>query len=86
VLTVILVFWFWATPIFYTEQQIPQRYRFALHLNPLAFVVQAYRDRLLSYRIPNLHDLAIIAAYGITAFVAGGLFFRHLKRGFADVL
>ena len=86
VLTVILVFWFWATPIFYTEQQIPQRYRFALHLNPLAFVVQAYRDRLLSYRIPSLHDLVIIAAYGITAFVTGGLFFRHLKRGFADVL
>ena len=57
-----------------------------MHLNPLAFVVQAYRDRLLSYRIPSLHDLAIITAYAITAFVAGGLFFRHLKRGFADVL
>ena len=82
VLSVILVFWFWVTPIFITEQQIPERFRFALHLNPLAFVVQAYRDRLLSYRIPSLHDLAIITAYAITAFVAGGLFFRHLKRGF----
>jgi lipopolysaccharide transport system permease protein len=86
VLAVILVFWFWVTPIFISEQQIPERYRFFLHLNPLAFVVQAYRDRLLSYRIPNLHDLAIITAYAVTAFVAGGLFFRHLKRGFADVL
>ncbi len=86
VLTVILVFWFWVTPIFVSEDQIPRRIRFVLHLNPLAFVVQAYRDRLLSYRIPSLHDLAIITAYAITAFVAGGLFFRHLKRGFADVL
>jgi lipopolysaccharide transport system permease protein len=86
VLSVILVFWFWVTPIFITEQQIPERFRFALHLNPLAFVVQAYRDRLLSYRIPSLHDLAVITAYAVTAFVAGGLFFRHLKRGFADVL
>jgi lipopolysaccharide transport system permease protein len=86
VLSVILVFWFWVTPIFISEQQIPERYRFALHWNPLAFVVQAYRDRLLSYRIPSLHDLAIITAYAIAAFVAGGLFFRHLKRGFADVL
>jgi lipopolysaccharide transport system permease protein len=85
-LTVILVFWFWVTPIFITEQQIPERFRFALHLNPLAFVVRAYRDRLLSYRVPSLHDFAIITAYAITAFVAGGLFFRHLKRGFADVL
>jgi ABC-type polysaccharide/polyol phosphate export permease len=86
ILTVILVFWFWVTPIFVTEQQIPQRLRFVLHLNPLAFVVQAYRDRLLSYRIPSLHDIGIVAAYAISAFVAGGLFFRHLKRGFADVL
>jgi ABC-type polysaccharide/polyol phosphate export permease len=86
VFTVILIFWFWVTPIFVSEQQIPERFRFALHLNPLAFVVQAYRDRLLSYRIPSLHDFAIITAYAVTVFVAGGLFFRHLKRGFADVL
>jgi len=28
----------------------------------------------------------VIAAYSLTVFVLGGLFFRHLKRGFADVL
>jgi lipopolysaccharide transport system permease protein len=86
VLTVVLIFWFYLTPILITEQQIPPRFRFILHLNPLAFVVHAYRDRLLSYRAPSLPDFAIITAYAITAFVAGGLFFRHLKRGFADVL
>ena len=86
VLTVILLFWFWMTPIFFTEQQMPPGVRLILHLNPLAFVVQAYRDRLLSYRIPSLHDLAIVTAYAVAAFIAGGLFFRHLKRGFADVL
>jgi lipopolysaccharide transport system permease protein len=86
VLAVILVFWFWVTPIFIAEQQIPARFRFILHLNPLALLVRAYRDRLLSYRVPSLHDFAIVTAYAITAFVAGGLFFRHLKRGFADVL
>jgi lipopolysaccharide transport system permease protein len=49
-------------------------------------VVRGYRDRLLSYRVPNLEDLAIVSAYAVTAFLVGGLFFRHLKRGFADVL
>jgi len=86
VLSVILVFWFWTTPIFITEDKFPERVRFVLHLNPLAFLVRAYRDRLLSYRIPSMHDFAIVAAYAVTAFVVGGLFFRHLKRGFADVL
>jgi len=86
VLSVVLTFWFWVTPIFINEQAFPRWARFALRLNPLAFVVRAYRDRLLSYRVPNLNDLAIVAAYAVTAFLVGGLFFRHLKRGFADVL
>ncbi len=34
VLSVILVFWFWVTPIFITEQQIPERFRFALAPEP----------------------------------------------------
>jgi lipopolysaccharide transport system permease protein len=68
------------------EQHFPEQVRFLLHLNPLTFVVKAYRERLLSYRVPSLHDFVIVTAFAMTAFVAGGLFFRHLKRGFADVL
>jgi lipopolysaccharide transport system permease protein len=49
-------------------------------------LVKAYRERLLSYRVPSLHELGIVTAYAATAFILGGLFFRHLKRGFADVL
>src|SRR5579872_1100406 len=86
ILSVVLTFWFWLTPIFINEDQIPEQVRFIVRLNPLAFMVRAYRDRLLSYRVPKLHDFLIIAAYAVTAFVFGGLFFRHLKRGFADVL
>jgi len=86
VISVVLTFWFWMTPIFIDEQIYPDRFRFLLRANPLAFVVRAYRDRLLSYRIPSLSDLALVTAYAVTVFVLGGLFFRHLKRGFADVL
>jgi len=86
VLSVVLTFWFWLTPIFITEEMVPAQFRFLLRANPLAFVVRAYRDRLLSYRTPNLQEFAIVTAYAVTAFVVGGLFFRHLKRGFADVL
>lgn len=86
VLTVLLTLWFWATPIFITEQQIPESLRFLVRLNPLAYVVRAYRERLLSYRWPSLDELAMLTAYALCAFLLGGLFFRHLKRGFADVL
>jgi ABC-type polysaccharide/polyol phosphate export permease len=86
VLTVILTFWFWLTPIFITERQFPARLRFLLAGNPLAYLVRAYRELLLSGRWPGLDELGIMAVFAMTTFLAGGLFFRHMKRGFADVL
>jgi len=86
VLQVVMTLWFWVTPILITEQQIPERYRFLVALNPLAYLVTAYRDRMLSPDWPSMRELTILAAWSIAAFLAGGLFFRHLKRGFADVL
>jgi lipopolysaccharide transport system permease protein len=85
-LSVILTFWFWTTPIFIADQNFPSWARFLLIANPLSYVVRAYRSVLLGSRMPSARDLAILAAYGCAAFLLGGLFFRHMKRGFADVL
>ena len=57
-----------------------------LEINPLTYAVRAYRDTLLGNRLPHASDLLILAAFAVAAFVAGGLFFRYTKRGFADVL
>ena len=74
------------TPIFISEQMYPERVRFILKLNPLAYMVRAYRERLLTSQMPDVHELAVLAGFGVASFAIGGLFFRHLKRGFADVL
>jgi lipopolysaccharide transport system permease protein len=86
ILTVILTFWFWLTPIFIPENKFPVRVRFLLSGNPLAYVVRAYRELLLSSLWPSLDELGITALFALATFVAGGLFFRLMKRGFADVL
>ncbi|HYI92424.1 MAG TPA: ABC transporter permease [Bryobacteraceae bacterium] len=86
VLMVLMTLWFWITPIFISEELVPPQFRFLIRLNPLAYVVRAYRERLLSYRPPEYTELVILTGYAVAAFVIGGLFFRHLKRGFADVL
>jgi ABC-type polysaccharide/polyol phosphate export permease len=85
-LSVLLMFWFWMTPIFISQEMFPERARFLLAANPFYYMVRAYRKLLLGSTMPNLQDLAIVFALGAGAFIAGGLFFRHMKRGFADVL
>jgi ABC-type polysaccharide/polyol phosphate export permease len=86
VLAVILQFWFWLTPIFLTEDRYTGRAHWLLVANPLYYIVRSYRFLLLTSRVPDLADLAVATAYGAAAFVLGGLFFRYMKRGFADVL
>lgn len=83
---VLLLLWFWLTPIFISEGQFPEGMRFLVVSNPFYYLVRGYRRLLLAGALPNVRDLAIVAAYGAATFVVGGLFFRHMKRGFADVL
>jgi lipopolysaccharide transport system permease protein len=86
VLTVAMTLWFWMTPIMITQGQIPRPFDKLVQLNPMSWIVRGYRYRLLSPLWPSWEELAVLAAYSCTVFVLGGLFFRHLKRGFADVL
>ena len=90
VLTVVLTAWFWLTPIFLFEEIFTKRFdgRLAvlLQINPLAYVVRGYRDTILGNQFPAWSDLLTLAGFSIITFVLGGLFFRHAKRGFTDVL
>ncbi len=90
VVTVIMTLWFWITPIMITESKFPARrfpkgVAFVLSANPLVYIVHVYRQMLLGTAIP-WNDLLIAACFAMGAFLIGGLFFRHMKRGFADVL
>jgi ABC-type polysaccharide/polyol phosphate export permease len=86
VLSVILQFWFWLTPIFLSEDRYTGKAHWLLVSNPLYYLVRSYRFLLLKPRLLDPADLAVAAAYGVAAFLLGGLFFRYMKRGFADVL
>jgi ABC-type polysaccharide/polyol phosphate export permease len=84
--TVALTLWFWTTPIMIDDAHYPRKLRFLLTLNPFSYLVRGYRDGLLSFRMPGTGELLTAAAYSVGAFIIGGLFFRQMKRGFADVL
>jgi ABC-type polysaccharide/polyol phosphate export permease len=86
IVAVVLLLWFWLTPIFISEDQFPQRMRFLVYANPFYYLVRGYRKVLLAGSLPSIEDFGIVALYGAVVFIIGGLFFRHMKRGFADVL
>ncbi len=86
VVSVVLTFWFWLTPIMFQVQLIPQKYRILLRMNPMYYAVKLYREALFTSHLPAGGDLLALAGSGMAVFALGGLFFRYVKRGFADVL
>jgi lipopolysaccharide transport system permease protein len=86
ILTVVLTFWLWITPIFISEKSFPKNVQFVIALNPLAYIVRPYREMLIGSGLPAWSDLMVAALICSGTFLAGGMFFRYMKRGFADVL
>jgi ABC-type polysaccharide/polyol phosphate export permease len=70
-LLVVMTLWFWVTPIFISEEQYPPPVRWVITCNPLAYLVRAYRERLLSYRLPTARELGILTLYSLGVFLTG---------------
>jgi ABC-type polysaccharide/polyol phosphate export permease len=85
-LAVVLTFWFWMTPIMMTEDLVPKKIKPLVLVNPMNYAVRMYRSALLDAQWPSPFDLIILSSSSVVVFVLGGLFFRYMKRGFADVL
>ncbi|OGP88505.1 MAG: hypothetical protein A2156_03525 [Deltaproteobacteria bacterium RBG_16_48_10] len=52
ILDVILMAWFWLTPVAYPTSLIPEKFLFLYKLNPMTLFVTAYREVLLDGALP----------------------------------
>jgi len=52
-LGILLTFWFWATPVFYSIEMVPPEFRWILNFNPMSPFVICYRDIIFRGKIPD---------------------------------
>ena len=77
---------FFLTPIFYSPSIIPSKAAWVAKLNPMFHMVEGYRLALLAGSPLPFWDFTYFAVVSCLTFGLGGLFFRILKPGFAEVL
>jgi len=76
---------FFLTPIAYSADVVPERWRAVYGLNPLAGVVGGFRWALLGTPPPG--PMLMVSVVMTFALLAGGLFyFRRMEKHFADVV
>jgi len=79
-----LMAWFYATPIVYPIQFVPERWRALLEWNPLAILVAGYRAVFLGTDPPAAAHLAVLVLSAAAIGALGWWCFRRLEPGFGD--
>jgi len=82
----LLQVWLFATPVIYSVEDLPERWRPLLALNPMSGLIESFRYVLLSTGEPPLPKLMLSTLIVITVLGTGLLYFRRMERTFADVI
>lgn len=78
--------WLYATPIIYPVSLVPERFRMLYMLNPMAGIVESYRQVLLRGAPPVFADLALTTAVSVGLFFFGYAVFKRLEVSFNDII
>jgi lipopolysaccharide transport system permease protein len=77
---------FFLTGIFFAADRIPERYQFWFYLNPMASLIQDYRNVLLHNAWPHWGRLSVIAAAALVVLVLAVNLIRRLDQDYPRVV
>jgi len=86
IIGLVLLLWMYLTPVIYPVELFPEKYRWIFQLNPMAVIINAYRQVILGGGAPNLTSLAIGLGVSLVLLVTGYKMFKKLEGQFADVV
>jgi len=77
---------FFVTPILWPPDRLPESLSWIEDYNPLAYLVQAYRDLILDGTLPGALSTLYFALFSVALFIVGFALFVRLRPKFADHL
>jgi lipopolysaccharide transport system permease protein len=84
VVGVVLLLGFFLTPVFYRPGLLPPTYQALYVINPMAHLINAYRDVLISQRWPNVADLSVVGVAAMVLLWLSKQMFDHASVKFAE--
>ena len=77
---------FFITPILWPTGRVPEEWSFLVDYNPLAVLVNAYRDLIINGELPGLESALWFSLFAAALFVVGLFVFDRVKHNFADLI
>lgn len=85
-LNLIVMVWMYLTPVIYPVELFPERYRWLFQINPMAIIINAYRQTILGGSMPNLTSLGMGLLVSVLVVMVSHSIFKRLEGVFADVV
>jgi lipopolysaccharide transport system permease protein len=82
----VLQFLLYASPIAYSIDNVPAKYRIIYEMNPLTWLLQEFQWSFVRQPFPHLWEIVASIIVPIIVFVGGAVIFEQMERGFADVI
>lgn len=86
VLSIVSMAWQFLTPVMYSIEQVPDEVRWIFSINPMTYIIVAYRDILYYGKVPKLQTLLSAFLIGLVMLLIGWMVFQRLQRHFAEEL
>lgn len=86
VVRVALAVLFYATPVFYAEDRLPDRYQWVADVNPFAGLVTLHRDVLYEGAWPDPRRLVVLVAFAAAGILVAAVAFGRGRHHLADEL
>jgi lipopolysaccharide transport system permease protein len=86
IVTVVLSLLFYMTPVFYRSRDVPERFRWIFGLNPMAALIEGYRDVFLRGTTPMAEGLLMAAAISAGVCAIGYRIYRIRGHDVVDAL
>ncbi|MCX6727072.1 MAG: ABC transporter permease [Candidatus Shapirobacteria bacterium] len=83
-ISLILTLWLYLTPVIYPADIVPARYKIFFQLNPMAIIINAYRQTVLGGGPPNYFSLLIALIVSLIVLLLGLSYFKSREKIFAD--
>ena len=77
---------FYAAPIVYTPESIPEQFKWILKCNPMTYIISGYRNIFYNQTMIELKPLLILIVCSLVACAIGYVIFNKLQKGFAEQL
>jgi len=79
---VLLSILFYASPIIYTLDMIPERYRPAFAWNPMLYIIETFRTPIFAAELPSAQALGLASVGAVLSCLVGFVVFVRFERGF----